>query len=134
MVLHDFGELAEAHDLLCKALKSAVQSFPPVHHRIATQRSNLALVLKDLGELPEARDLLRNALTAYEQSFPLNLNHPWIAGAQSSLAAVLHDLGELAEARDLMEKAHAAALAQFGQEDRRTKDRRRFLDAWSTNA
>ena len=110
-VLKDLGELAEARDLLRKALASDEASFEPGHPTIAVRQSNLATVLKDLGELAEARDLLRKALASDEASF--ERGHPSIARSQSNLATVLKDLGELEEARDLLRQALASDEASF---------------------
>jgi hypothetical protein len=60
-VLKELGELAEARDLLRKALASDEKTFAPGHPSIAIRQSNLATVLQDLGELEEAHDLLRKA-------------------------------------------------------------------------
>ena len=103
LLLRDLGELAEARDLLRKALASDKLSYPPGDPQIAIDQSNLALVLQALNESADARELLRNALASDEHSFPAG--HPYIAIDQSSLAMVLKDLGELTEAKAMLRKA-----------------------------
>ena len=58
--------LARAFGLRALALDEA--SFEPGHPRVATSRSNLALVLMDLGEVEEARALLTAAYGALRRS------------------------------------------------------------------
>jgi tetratricopeptide (TPR) repeat protein len=103
LVLHELGQMEEAHDLLRKALASDEKTFAHGHPSIALRQLNLAGVLQGLGQMEGARDLLRMALASDEKTFAPG--HPSIARGQSNLGMVLQDLGQLEEARDLLREA-----------------------------
>ena len=62
--LHCIGELLRARELFELALERDLATFGEDHAKVATLRSNLALLLQDMGELELSRRLLEQALAS----------------------------------------------------------------------
>jgi hypothetical protein len=127
LYLHGRAELAQAQELLARALAIGDRALGPDHPTVATRLSNLALVLKDLGDLPGAKERLERALAIDEKA--LGPDHPDVAVDLSNLATVLHDLGDLSGARERLERALAIMRAALGDDHPKTKIVRENLEA-----
>jgi tetratricopeptide (TPR) repeat protein len=103
--MHNLGNLAEARDLMCRAIAIEEKTFEPDCSALATAYSNLALIELDLGNRAEARELMCRAIAIDEKAF--EPDHPSLASGYSNLAMIEQDLGNLTEARELMCRAIA---------------------------
>lgn len=112
--LHSLGELEEARELFEWALAGDLALLGEDHAKVATLRSNLALVLHDLGELTGSRRQLELALASdlrvrSEDAYKILLR-------RSNLARLLQDSGEARAARALIENAIVVALPGLGED------------------
>jgi tetratricopeptide (TPR) repeat protein len=104
-VLHELGELRDAHAAYEQALEMREAAYGPNHPLVAVSLSNLGLLLRDLNELPKARAVLERALAIDEATY--GPEHPNVAVTVNNLGLVLQDLNELTEARAAFERALA---------------------------
>lgn len=112
--LHSLGEYEAAKEMFEWALAGDVECLGEDHAKVATLRSNLALLLQDLGELDRAQEELGQALASDLRSRPDDAYK--ILLRRSNLARLQQDLGECSLARDTLQHGIEVALPLLGEE------------------
>ena len=106
------GQLADARELLERALAIDEAAYGPGHPAVATRLNDIAVMLRNLGQSQAARPLQERALSIYEAA--CEPGHPAVATSLGNLALILRDLGQSQTARPLAELALAIDEAALG--------------------
>jgi tetratricopeptide (TPR) repeat protein len=124
-LLSDTNRLAEAEQLMRRALEIDEASYAPSHLDLALRLYNLAGFLCRRNRFAEAEPLYRRALAIDEASY--GPDHPNVANDLWNLAELLLATNHLVEAEPLYRRAVAIDAANHGPDHAETLARKRDL-------